>query len=320
MIRIVIPLDGSVHAEQALYHAVAIAKAFPAELTLLRVVDDAISNAGVRTDTVDLALERRQAEAYLRKSCHHPQATAVSIKAQVIEGTPADAITQFCRKQKPDLIVMTRSGAGNGVSNAEDFPAGGTVQKVIMQTACSVLLIDPQRKLVDCRYRRILVPVDDSLDSEYVLRLAGMIAQSHEATVLLLGICDELQLPNGFAGNSHATRLKNDLQRLLRQYTNHRLSELSTTITDTVRVEKQILPSTDAPFNIDATADSRDADLIVIHAKAPNADTVWRYGSMVHSLLQHTRRPLLIVQAPTDNSAVSNFRSILLHGLQRDVG
>ena len=320
MIQITVPLDGSALAEQALHHALAIAKAFPAELTLLRVVDDASPSAGIRTDSVDFALERRQAEIYLNKFRDQNRSAAISIQTRVIEGLPAAAIALHCTDHQPDLLVMTRHGAGNGISNAIGFSAGGTVQKVIMNTACSVLLIDPQRPPLDNQYRRILVPVDDSLDCEYVLGLAGMIAQGHEASLLLLSVSDEPRLPAGFQTNSHATRLNNDLQRLLRQHANQRLTELSTSVPDTVQVDKQLVASTDAAFSIDAAAESSDADLIIVHAKAPNSDTVWRYGSLVHSLLQHTHRPLLIVQTPSDSSAVNNFRSVLLQESERDVG
>ena len=319
MIQITVPLDGSALAEQALHHALAIAKAFPAELTLLRVVDDASSSAGIRTDTVDFALERRQAEIYLSKFREQNRSTTVSIKTRVIEGLPAAAIALYCTDQQPDLLVMTRYGAGNGISNAVGFPAGGTVQKVIMNADCSVLLIDPQRSPLNDRYRRVLVPVDDTQDCEYVLGLAGLIAQGHEASLLLLSVSDEPRLPTGFSANSQAIRLHKDLHRLLRQHADHRLTELSTRVPASVQVDKQLRTSSDAAFTIDATAESSDADLIVVHAKAPNSNTSWRYGSLVHSLLQHTRRPLLIVQMPSEN-AVNNFRSVLLQESRRDVG
>lgn len=316
MIQVTIPLDGSVLAEHALYHAMAIAKAFPAELTLLRVIGDANTSDGMRTDTVDFALERRQAEIYLDKLRDQYRSSAVPIQTRVAEGLPADAITHYCKAHKPDLIVMTRYGAGN----AADFAVGGTVQKVIANTACSVLLVDPQRTPFDSRYNRILVPIDDSLDTEYVLALAGMIAQGHNASLLLLRAPDEPQLPAGYPANSHTTYLIEDLRRLIRQHADHRLKELSSTVPDTVPVNTQLLMSTDAPFTIDAVADKSDADLIVIHAKAPNPDNAWRYGPLVQSLLQNTHRPLLIVQPPADCAAASNFRSALLDEPHRDVG
>lgn len=130
----------------------------------------------------------------------------------------------------------------------------GTAQKVIMGTPCSVLLIDPQRPLLDNLYRRILVPVDDSLDCEHVLGLASMITQSHEASLLLLSVFDEPRLPNGSPNHSQATRLNKDLQRLLRQHANHCLTALSITVPDTVPVEKQLAISTDAPLTINAAA------------------------------------------------------------------
>lgn len=316
MIQVIIPLDGSVLAEQALHHAMAIAKAFPAKLTLLRVIGDTSSSDGMRTDAVDFALERRQAEIYLDKLCDQYRSSAVSIQSRVAEGQPADAITHYCAADKPDLIVMTRHGAGNAV----DFAVGGTVQKVIANTACSVLLIDPQQAPLDSRYRHILVLVDDSLDSEYVLALAGLIAQGHEASLQLLSVPDEPQLPAGCPASSHSTSLIDDLRRLIRQHADHRLKELSSTVPDTVPVFTQLLMSADAPFAIDAAADTSDADLIVIHAKAPNPDNAWRYGPLVHSLLQNTHRPLLIVQPPADCGAASNFRSALLEESRRDVG
>ncbi|HNP65880.1 MAG TPA: universal stress protein [Woeseiaceae bacterium] len=316
MIKVTIPLDGSVLAEQALHHAIAMAKAFPAELTLLRVIGDANANDGRRTDAVDFALERRQAEIYLDKLCDHYRSLAVPFRMRVAEGVPADAITHDCAAHKPDLIVMTRHGAGNAVG----FAVGGTAQKVIANTDCSVLLIDPQRAPLHNRYRRILVPVDDSLDSEYVLALAGMIAQSHEASLLLLRVPDEPQLPAGCPVNSHSSFLIEDWRRLIRQHADHRLKELSSTVPDTVPVNTQLLISDDVPFTINAAADRSDADLVIIHAKAPNPDNAWRYGPLVHSLLQNTHRALLIVQPQTDASVVSNFRSALLDEPHRDVG
>lgn len=316
MIRITIPLDGSVLAEQALHHALAVAKAFPAKLTLLRVIGNANSSDGMRIDAVDFALERRQAELYLDKLRDQYRSPTVPIQTRVAEGVPADAITHYCASHEPDLVVLTRYGAGNAV----DFAVGGTVQKVIANAACSVLLIDPKQIPLENRYRRILVPIDDSLDSEYVLALAGLIAQGHEASLLLLRVPDEPQLPAGCPANSHSNSLIEDLRRLILQHADHRLKELSSTVPDTVAVETQLLMSDDAPFAIDAAADKSDADLIVIHAKAPNPDNVWRYGSLVHSLLQNTHRALLIVQPPADCSAVSNFRSALLGEPHRDVG
>ena len=316
MIKVTIPLDGSVLAEKALDHAIAIANAFPAKLTLLRVIGNANSSDGMRTDAVDFARERRQAEIYLDKLSDQYRSSAVPIQTRVAEGVPADAITHYCTAHKPDLIVMTRHGAGNAVG----FAVGGTAQMVIASTDCSVLLIDPQQTPLDNRYHRILVPVDDSLDSEYVLALAGMIAQGHKASLMLLRVPDEPQLPTGCPANSHSSSLINDLRRLIRQHADLRLKELSSTIPDTVPVNTQLLMSADAPFTINAAADNSNADLIVIHAKAPNPDNAWRYGPLVHSLLQNTHRALLIVQPPTDCSVASNFRSVLLDEPHRDVG
>jgi len=110
MIRILVPLDGSTAAETALEHAVSIAKTFPAELILLRVTAESGAGAGVRTDSVDFALWRHQALAYLNGLLEKYATEGMSIRCEVAEGNPAETIIQFMSRIEPDLLVLTRYG------------------------------------------------------------------------------------------------------------------------------------------------------------------------------------------------------------------
>ncbi len=316
MIRILVPLDGSALAECALPHAQALARAFPAEITLLRVVGEALIGAAVHADAVDAELERRQAEMYLtklRKSAIDPE---IDVEIRVAEGLPAAAIKQCCAELRPDLIVMTRYGAGE----AAGFAAGGTAQKVSESADCSLMLLDHATMRENVGYQRILVPIDDCLDSEYVIGLASMLAQAHGASLRLLRVAEEPQLPPGLPATKHATEIISDLRELVFRHAQQRLDFLAALVPDSVKVDTRLQWSSDAPYAINAEAAADKSDLIMINAKASNPQGVWRYGSLVYSLLQHAERPILIVQPSTDCDVLTRFRSAYLREPTRDAG
>lgn len=316
MIRILVPLDGSTLAEQALIHALAIAKTFPAELTLLRVVADSDTGSAIRIDSVDSALWRRQAQAYLSKLANGYATSDLSIQCEISEGDPAESITKFIGERDSDLIVLTRYGRGN----AEDFATGGTAQKVVSNAGCAVLLIDPHIEAKTTSYRRIVIPVDDSKDSEYALAIGVMLAESHDASVLLVHVTEEPRLPRGIPITSYSRQVLNEMRRIIRCEADRRLRELCATIPDAVHADTQILISSNPPFAIDSTAEEFDSDLILLCARLPDEQQGWRYGTVIRSLLQYSHRPLLIMQPATDGQAGCNFRSVYLDEQRLDVG
>jgi len=309
MIRILVPLDGSTAAETALKHAVSIAKAFPAELILLRVTAESDTGAMVRTDSVDFALWRHQALAYLTGLLGKYAAKGMSIRCEVAEGNPAETIIQFMSRIKPDLLVLTRYGRGN----ARDFATGGTAQKVVSSTDCSVLLLDP-RSPIDPEqiYRRILVPIDDSKDSDCAVAVAAMIAEIHNASLLLLHVTEELHLPPSLPATRHARQLVNEMHRIVRHEAERRLSELAAKIPKQITVETRTLVSSDRSLAIESTAEDHDSDLLLLHTVDAGLEGGHRYGSVNQSLIQYSHRPLFILQSTAGEGLASNFRSVYL--------
>ena len=187
MIRILVPLDGSDLAEQAITHATAIARSFESEVLLLRVltvVGDSVSSA---IDSVDWQLHRRQAQAYLERQVRDLTNQGFKVGCHLEEGKVADQVLSFASQNNVDLIVLTAYGRG-GIGQ---FERGGTVQKIISAARISVLAIHPIHGISDDRdfhYRRIMVPVDVSAGSQWALTLASAIAQIHHAELLLVHV------------------------------------------------------------------------------------------------------------------------------------
>lgn len=309
MIRILVPLDGSLAAEESLVHAVAIAKVFPADLTILRVIDETEPGDAVRADSVYLALWRRQAQAYLDGLLERFAEESLSANCIVSEGRPAETIIRFVAEAKPDLLVMTRYGLGN----AQEFATGGTAQKIVSRVDCSVLLLDPRHPIdAEQLYHRILVPVDDCRESDCAVALACMIAEIHDASLLLLHVVDEPRLPTGLPTTPHAHKLVEDMNRLVRKEAEHRVQELAAKIPAGVVVNTRVLVSRDVSLAIESTAGDEDCDLLLLHWIGKGAEQRHPSDLTCQSLILFSHHALFILRASATEGITSNFRSVYL--------
>ena len=317
MINILVPLDGSPSAEEAVSHAVSIAKTFSAEITLLRVIAEPETNTPVRSDSVDLALWGHQARSYLNRLIKKYGTEAVRLRAIVEEGDPAKTISQYLRKIDVDLLVLTRYGRGN----ADDFIAGGTAQKIISNANCSILLLDP-RKSFDSKkgYQRILVPIDDSKDSDCSVAVAAIMAEISGASLLLLYVVETSDLPRTMPDTRHSRQLIGELYRLLEQEAQKRLQELGNKISRQLAVETRVLIARNLPIAIESAADDYNSDLLLLHSNGANGNIHQEYSSVNQSLIRFSHRPLLIMRSPTKEGRASNFRCVYLNDQHLEAG
>lgn len=317
MIRILIPLDGSSAAEEALDHALPIAKTFPATIVLLRVIADTANDAIVRKDSVDFALSRHQAQGYLDALLRRYAAHGVTMRSEIAEGDPAETIVHMLRKTNYDLLVLTRYGSGD----AQAFSAGGTAQKIVSSANCSVLLVDPRRTMGETKtYYRILVPIYDGRDSECAVAVATMIAKIQHASLVLLHVTEQPRIPEGLPDTRHAHGLMREMSRIIQHEAERRLHELAAKIPKEVDVETRVLVATDIAYAIESTAEACDSDLLLLHKINGGSDGGLRYASVNQSMIQYSHRPLFILQPSTGGAFMSNFRSVYLDECQLEAG
>ena len=311
MIRILIPLDGSTAAEEALKHGLSIAETFPAEITLLRIIEPPEGSMPT-TDCIDFALWRHQAQFYLDDLLNRYSSEGTPIRCLVADGRPATMIVQYMKKLNADLVVLTRYGRGN----AQDFTAGGTALKIIAAAECSVLLVDPQSpKERANRINRIFVPIDQSKDADCAVAIATMIAEINQASLILAYVTEEPLILEGISPTKRALQLTDEMHRIVRQEADRRLRELAAKIPDAVDVQTRVLISPDSALAIESAVREYDCDLLLLHADAPH-----RYSAMNQSLIQHTHVPLFILRPNSSEGFASNFRSIYLGDDNREAG
>ena len=142
--RVLIPLDGSVLAEQALPHAIAQARHFQAELILLRVVEPFAHARGM--SLADLEQIRQQthtwAREYLERIAADIQQQEVLVRKVTIDGHPHTGIAEFAENNQVDLIVMSTRGQ-SGLSR---WSMGSVADRVVRGATVPVLLVRTRRE------------------------------------------------------------------------------------------------------------------------------------------------------------------------------
>lgn len=151
--KIILPLDGSDLAVQALSHAEELAHASGAKLVLLRVIEDeplfmtTVSVVGTNAATLaggtldDEAHRRAVDEAKnsldrLAASLHHRKIDAVS---DIATGDAASQIVEYAAHNGADLIVMSTHGR----SGLKRLAYGSVANKVLQAAPCPVLIVRP---------------------------------------------------------------------------------------------------------------------------------------------------------------------------------
>jgi nucleotide-binding universal stress UspA family protein len=144
--KILVPLDGSALAEQALIPASRIAEQFGAELLLLRVVTPERALAGLahltaRAEGQAASAARplmEEAEAYLA-SLSLP-AAGLYTRALVLAGAPPELIIATAAEAGADLIVMSTHGRAGLLRLLY-----GSVAEAVLRGAAVPVLLVPSR-------------------------------------------------------------------------------------------------------------------------------------------------------------------------------
>lgn len=141
--HILVPLDGSALAEEALQHATRISRQTGATLTALRVLEPL--SRWQRTLSLEHGKDERRLEAERRAEADHYlaqvqarlQVEQIVNRAQVYLGGAADAILDLIVKEPIDLVVMST----HGLSGYSRWVYGSVASKVLHSAPCPLLLL-----------------------------------------------------------------------------------------------------------------------------------------------------------------------------------
>lgn len=188
--RILVPLDGSEFAEQALPRAAALAAHHGAELVLAQALEILSPHAAV--DPMDAPLLtppvalREPVEAYLRRQARRASGFGgPSVRVLVLDGPPVDAIAGAAEREGADLVVLTTHGRG---ALGRMF-LGGVAHGLLHRLAIPMLLIRPDGAPQPAAgFRRVLLPVDQTGFSEQALATAERVTAGMQPELTVLSV------------------------------------------------------------------------------------------------------------------------------------
>jgi nucleotide-binding universal stress UspA family protein len=283
---LLVPLDGSHLAEQALPYAERLAEATSARLVLSCVLPLSV----LQRPEADLA-SADEARAYLQAI-----ADRLTSKGRVVEttapwGNPASWILEQVSSTHADLVVM----ATHGRSGPGRWLYGSVADEVLRRAPVPVMLVPPgvAELWPADRPLCILVPLDGSPHAEAALGPAKELATRLGSEIVLLQVV--LFSPYSFYGDGSAYLAGFDPDVALgeaRQYLEGLTTQL---VGNRVRVVAELgQPS----FAIAEVARREKANLIAMatHGRSGLARLV--LGSIATGTLQRTSVPLMLIRPP----------------------
>lgn len=144
--RILVPIDGSEHADKALDCTLDLAEKYKADIVVLNVVTvtprawilDPTVASPVWIDTysndVRAGSEKMLTEALKKAKKVKPE---LNISKKIVEGRPANKIIEAAKEGNFDIIVMGSRGLGD----IKEFFLGSVSDRVADKAECPVLIV-----------------------------------------------------------------------------------------------------------------------------------------------------------------------------------
>ncbi|MBF6615027.1 MAG: universal stress protein [Chloroflexi bacterium] len=316
--QIIVPLDGSRLAEQALPHAAAIAQATGSALTLIRVVT---APPGVNPliwavpiDSTTWIYNKKMlglAQDYLASTAGRLETEGTSVRTRLVEGEAAEQIILHAEQNAETAMIVMATHGRSGLSR---WLLGSVAEKILQQSPAPLVLIrpaadDPETEVSLSAtglptYHTILVPLDGSLLAEQALEKAQMLAAATGSSLLLVSVApaaDDLT-----AGRrSEITRRIEVLRERERKRLAAYLADVAHDIEDAGIPVRTRLSHGDPAEEILRASISAGADLIVMatHGRS-GLKRLW-LGSVAMKVTHTAELPVLLVgvQVPAAEAA-----------------
>jgi nucleotide-binding universal stress UspA family protein len=305
--RLVVPLDGSLRAEQALPVAARLARSSGGSVLLVRVVSPHLDYSGgmapapVFTGEV---IEQEMAEAtdYLNTVAASPMLAGIESQTEVSYGPPTQGILAAAEAYGSDLVVL----CSHGRTGFLRWTLGSIAHKLIHKSAVPVLVLRQDEAAshlshLGTRPLCTLVPLDGSPLAEEALipaaHLTAALAAPAQGALHLVQIVKFVPVE---AGEGYISELNEEALQRARTY----LASVADRVHATTKDLHLVLPYA-AEFEADAASallslaeqEGADAyDLIAISTHGRGGLERWVMGSVTEHLLNTTKLPMLIVR------------------------
>jgi nucleotide-binding universal stress UspA family protein len=295
--KILVPLDRSRFAEQALGPARKIAQASGAGVDLVMVHEPrplaGSPDVAWHADLID------QEEEYLADLARELAKTvSIATTHAVLPGEVTTAICKRTHAVGADLVVMTTHGL-TGINRAW---VGSVADGVLRRSGVPVLMLRPEVKNPGSEpfvgFRRVLVPLDGSSASLGIIPSAISLARCSGARVTLLQVVQPVQLLTMETAIPFAFPLPAEDEmstRRVAERVEHDLTEIARHFSDTssLDVDSHVLVSHDVGQAIIDFARESSIDAVAMSTHGRGASRLV-FGSVTDKIMRAAALPMLI--------------------------
>jgi nucleotide-binding universal stress UspA family protein len=302
--RILCPIDFSPFSRRAFDHAVAIARWYESDLTLLHVhhVAPFGAHAGGGTGLAPASLsqaERDELVQSMRQFAGPDPTPDVPMRFELGEGHTANVIIAVAEELPADLIVM----GTHGRSGLERLVLGSVTEKVLRKAPGAVLSV-PHRSHAAAPsppvvFQRILCATDFSESSTHAMSYALSLAQEAGGALTLLHVVD---LPGIYSDDPKAVA---GAPKGLKDYIEATRADRQERLYSVVPEDARTYCSIDTVLalgkpsrEILRVALEQESDLIVIGVHGRSTADLFFFGSTAQQVVREAECPVLTLRRP----------------------
>jgi len=292
--RILIPVDGSEEATRAAREGLAFATEFDAAVDVIHVVERKALRL-TRSSDQETRLRERGTEILADVeaiAAEHGR----SIATEMLEGDPADRISDYARERDAGLIVIGRQG----LTNLGRHLLGGVTEAVLHRSEVPVLVVTDDSgttgRTGDCS--RVLLPTDGSDNAATATEHGIAIARQYGSTLHVLNVVDLQEAGGVFDAGGLEEEFVERLEATGAAAVEAAVDEISETAPD-IDVESAVVRTSSfdgAAAGIRKYVREHDVDLVVMGSHGRSNLERQLLGSVASTLLRTLDVPVLIVR------------------------
>jgi nucleotide-binding universal stress UspA family protein len=277
MKKILVPVDFSKTALNAVAVGADIARKAGAQLILLHVVEEIVGDSiniegevGAKTNWEDKLFTMKlieKAKRQMAKLQEDPRLEGLKVRPELRMGTPYHGMNAIIVDHKVDLVVMGTAGH----SDLEEMIIGSNTEKVVRTSHCPVLTV--HNKPASKEFKNIVYATSMDKDEEVFSRIVRTTQKMYDATIHLVRI----NTPGNFQRDIVVKKYMMDFAKKLQ------LKNYTINVFNDITEEEGIV----------YFADSINADMIAMATHGRTGFAHVLAGSIAEDVVSHSKRPVL---------------------------
>jgi nucleotide-binding universal stress UspA family protein len=291
--NLVVLLDGSTHAAQALPTAKMLCRKTGARLHLLSAVKNHTPEH--KAQYQEKAEGRK---AYLENLSKSLTSEGYNITTTVQPGYIADATAAYLKETDIDLVVLSTRGK----SGEKHWERGGASRKLVRSITKPILMVQAERAREEVhwvpRLKRILVALDGSIYSEQTLPYARTLAKAFKSDIVLLSVPAVPNANDYRAPTEYLESLREKKDTNMRKF----LSAVARGLRkDGIKVHTLVSGSLPAKTIVDVAA-AKHVDLIMMTSRGRGGLRLLFMGSVAEQVVQYSDQMVFMMPIPDPNN------------------